>query len=123
MKKTPKKVTLQTLDKKIDGLGGKLETLTEIVDALARSTKQGFDNIATKQEFTEFKGDMTAFAKQTGITLFNLDSHARTTNERLNAIEKSLPPLGNLSEALKREVQQLNMRVGRLETKAGIATS
>ncbi len=121
MKKTSKKVTLQTLDEKLDVIGQNLETLTETVDGLAISTKKGFDEV--KGEMHEFKDEMTNFKKNTERTFFNLDSHARTTNERLDAIEKALPPLGSLSEALKREVLQLNVRVGRIEAKVGIKTS
>lgn len=131
MKKTSKKATLQTLDKKIDTLGQtldkkidtlgqtldkKIDTLTETVDVLARSTNHGFDAVFA------FQKDMIEFAQKTSLTLFNLDSHARTTNERLDAIEKALPPLGNLSEALKREVLQLNVRVGKIEARVGIKT-
>src|SRR3989338_6689424 len=102
MKKTPKKATLQTLDKKIDGL-------VETVDVLARSTKEGFDRMDT------FHVEMTDFKKSTELTLFKIDSKLQTADGRLDAIEKALPPLGNLSEALKREVLQLNARVGRVE--------
>ena len=127
MRKTPTKVTFQTLDKKIDGLGqtmgtlgDKLETLTDIVDVLARSTKQGFDSITTKQEFTEFKEDMTAFAKQTGITLFNLDSHARTANERLNAIEKALGPLVQASSFYQNTLREHERRLSLIERAVGL---
>ena len=130
MKKTPKKVTLQTLNKRFDSLGQKVDTLVTTVDNLAIATNRGFENTVSKTEFkdfkkemTDFKEDMTDFAKKAEVTLFSLDSHARTTNERLGAIEKALPPLGNLSEAIKREVLQLNVRVGRIETKVGIKTS
>lgn len=115
---------MQTLGKKIDGIADIVGTLSNTVDSLARSTKEGFDRMDTfHTEMTDFKEDMTDFAKKTSITLFNLDSRARMTNERLDTIEKSLPPLVVLSEALKREVLQLNTRVGRLETKVGMKTS
>ena len=107
----------QTLDKKIDTLGQtldkKIDTLVTIVDGLAVSTKKGFDEV--KGEVREFKEDMTDFSKKTGLTLFALDSHARTTNERLGVIEKSLLPLEHLSQALKVEVQNLNLRVRKVE--------
>ena len=128
MKKTPKQVTIQTLDKKIDGIAstfGALTStvgeLTDTVDSLARSTKEGFDNIATKQEFVAFKEDMTDFAKKTGVTLFNLDSHARTTNERLDAIEKTLEPLMLASGAMQREFREHERRILHIERKVGLA--
>src|SRR3989338_4928961 len=149
MKKTPKKVTLQTLDKKIDGitntvgaltgtvgelkgtvgaltgtvgelkgtvgaLTGTVGELTDTVDSLARSTKEGFDRMDS------FHTDMTEFAKKNSLTLFNIDSKLQTVDQRLDTMEKSLPSLGTLSDALKREVLQLNIRVGKIETRVGI---
>ena len=88
MKKTPKKVTLQTLDKKIDGWGEsldkKMDGVAVLVEALAVSTNKEFDTV--KGDLHEFKDEMTDFKKKTELTLFNLDSHARTSNERLDAI-------------------------------------
>src|SRR3989344_9497443 len=141
MKKTAKKVTLQTLDKKIDTLGQtfdkkidtlgqtfdkkidtlgqtfdkKLNALTDVVDALARSTKQGFDAAQ------EFQKDMTEFANKTGVTLFNLDSHARTTNERLDSIEKTLGPIVHLPGVVQRELREHDRRLSLIEKKIGIA--
>ena len=138
MKKTPKKVTLQTLDKKIDGitntvgaltgtvgelkgtvgaLTGTVGELTDTVDSLARSTKEGFDRMDS------FHTDMTEFAKKNSLTLFNIDSKLQTVDQRLDTMEKSLPSLGTLSDALKREVLQLNIRVGKIETRVGIKIS
>ncbi len=83
MKRTTKKVTLQTLDKKIDVLGQTLDKkidvlgqtldkkigdLTETVDGLARSTKHGFDAAI------DFQKEMTEFAQKTALTLFAVDS-------------------------------------------------
>lgn len=132
MKKTPKKVTLQTLDKKIDGWGQsldtKIDTLTLTVDGLAISTNKGFDEVKAgarefKKEMTEFKEDMTDFSKKTGVTLFNLDSHARTTNERLDAIEKTLEPLMFASGAMQRELREHDRRLSHVERKVGVVNN
>ncbi len=113
MKKTPKQATLQTLDKKID-------TLITTVDNLAIATKRGFDNTVSKTEFTEFKSEMTEFKKNTERTLFNLDSHARTANERLDAIEKTLEPLIFVSGAMQRELREHERRISHVERKVGV---
>lgn len=113
MKKTHKKVTIQTLDKKID-------TLITTVDVLAISTKKGFDNTVSKKEFTEFKEEMTEFAQKTGVALFNLDSHARTTNERLDEVEKTLEPLMLVSGILQKELREHARRLSRVERKVGV---
>lgn len=122
MKKTAKKVTLQTLDKRFDTLGQKVDTLgenigtlTETVDGLARSTKEGFDRMDM------FHDEMTEFVKKTGITLFNLDSHARTTNGRLDAIEKALGPLVQASSFYQSTLREHERRIMLLERKAGFA--
>ena len=131
MKKTLKKTTLQMLDKKIDTLGQtldkKIDALVTTVDSLAIATKRGFDNTVSKTEFTEFKEemldfkrDMTDFKKKAEMTFFNLDSHARTTNERLDAIEKILGPLVQISSFMQKEIRELNSRVIKLEHHAGI---
>ena len=87
MKKTPKKVTIQTLDKKIDGIAstfGALTStvgeLTDTVDSLARSTKEGFDRMDS------FHTDMTEFAKKNSLTLFNIDSKLQTVYQRFYTI-------------------------------------
>ena len=126
MKKTAKKVTLQTLDKKIDTLGQaldkkidtfdeKINALTDVVDTLARSTKQGFEAAH------EFQKDMAEFAQKTSVTLFNLDSHARTANERLDAIEKTMGPIVHLPSVMQREFRDYDRRLSLVEKKIGIA--
>ena len=116
MKKTSKKVTLQTLDKKIDGITKTVGTLSDTVDSLARSTKVGFDHVDTfHTEMTDFNTDMTEFAKKTGMTLFNLDSHARETNRRLDALEKAGGPLTLAVQTMQQEIRTLNQRVDVLE--------
>lgn len=118
MKKTSKKVTLQTLDKKIDTLGQtfdkKIDVLTEIVDGLARSTKQGFDAAFA------FQKDMTEFAHKTALTLFNIDSKLQTVDQRLDAIEKTLGPLVQVSSVMQKEIRELNARVTKLEHNANL---
>ncbi|MEK7169700.1 MAG: hypothetical protein AAB767_00240 [Patescibacteria group bacterium] len=133
MKRTPKKITLQTLDtkigvlgqsldKKIDGWGQSLDKkiggLTDTVDALARSTNAGF--LEVKKDVREFKTEMTEFVQKTSLTLFNLDSHARTANERLDAIEKTLEPLMFASGATQRELREHERRLSHIERKVGV---
>ena len=112
------KVTLVTVSKKIDDLA--VSTAKSIED-LAIITKKGFDNTVSKEEFTEFKTEMTEFKKGTETTLFNLDGHAKKTNERLDAIEKAMGPLVQVSGFMQKEIRELNMRVNRLEHKVGIS--
>lgn len=135
MKKTPKQATLQTLDKKIDGLGVSLDkkingitnavgtlsstvgTLSDTVDSLARSTKEGFDKAEAFQE------EMTEFAKKTALTLFNVDSKLQTVDQRLDAMERTLGPLVHVSNAVQRELREHNARIERIEHKIGLTTN
>lgn len=123
MKKTIKKATLQTLDKKIDGLGAsldkKIDTLITTVDGLAVSTKKGFDEV--KADIAEFKSEVSEFKGKTEMTLFSLDSSARTTNMRLDAIEKTLGPLIHLPGAVQREFREHDRRLSIIEKKIGIS--
>lgn len=125
MKKTFKKVTLQTLDKKIDVLGASLDkkidgitnavgALSDTVDSLARSTKEGFDKADA------FQDEMTEFAKKTPLTLFNMDSKLQTVDQRLDAIEKTLGPLVQVSSALQRELREHERRLSLIERKVGL---
>ncbi|HCB35216.1 MAG: hypothetical protein A2W52_03695 [Candidatus Taylorbacteria bacterium RIFCSPHIGHO2_02_49_25] len=121
MKKTSKKATFQTLDKKIDGIAstvgkfaGGVGKLTGTVDSLARSTKEGFDRMDA------FHNEMTEFAHKTSLTLFNIDGKLQTVDQRLDAIEKTLGPLVQVSSFMQKEIRELNTRVTRLEHNAGI---
>lgn len=122
MKKVAKKVTMQTLDKKIDGvanavgtLSDTVGTLSDTVDSLARSTKEGFDRMDT------FHDEMNDFVKKTGVTLFSLDSHARTANERLDAIEKVLGPLIQTSSFYQSTLREHERRLSLIEREVGLA--
>lgn len=121
-KKLNKKVTLNTINNKIDTLTGAVggltttvNDLTATVDNLAIATKRGFDNAVLKDEFSEFKNEMTDFKKKTGLTLFNLDSHAQETNRRLNNLEKTGGPLTMAVQTIQQETRSLNQRVNLLE--------
>ncbi len=128
LKRRTEKVTLASIAQSIEGLATKAELkrlatkadLERSVEKLAVITARGFENTVSKTVFTEFKDDMTEFAKKTGVTLFNLDSHARTTNERLDAIEKILGPLVQVSSVMQKEIRDLNLRVTKLEHHAGM---
>jgi hypothetical protein len=58
----------------------------------------------------EFKEEMTVFKKETTTTLFNLDTHARETNHRLDKIEEVLPPLVTMSKTMEGEIHSINLR-------------
>lgn len=131
-KKTQKKITLNTLAESINSFGAKTDfsfkQVNESIDSLARITKAGFDNTVSKTEFNEFKtemydfrDDMLEFEKKTNTTLLNLDGHAQETNNRLDAIEKTLGPLVQVSGLMQKEIRSLNIRVERLEKQAGLA--
>ncbi len=112
-KKTDKKVTLNTVDKKID-------TLITTVDNLAIATKRGFDNTVSKEEFGEFKDEMTEFKQKTELTLFNIDSKMQTVDQRLDGIEKTLGPLVHVSNALQNELREHAHRLSIIEHKVGL---
>ena len=128
MKQKAEKATLASISKSIEGLATKAELkrlatkadFERSIEKLAVITARGFENTVSKTEFTEFKNEMTDFAKKTGVTLFSLDSHARTTNERLDAIEKILGPLVQVSSVMQKEIRDLNLRVTKLEHREGI---
>ncbi|GEM_PF-2713582 len=109
------KGTVGKLTGTVDTLKDTVGTLTGTVDSLARSTKEGFDRMDA------FHTDMAEFAQKTSLTLFNLDSHARTTNERLDAIEKTLEPLMLVSGAMQREFREHERRILHIERKVGLA--
>ena len=137
-KKTQKKITLNTLVESINSLAAKTDVsfkdvqgsfkeVNESIESLARITKAGFDNTVSKTEFNEFKTEMydfrdhmLGFEKKTDITLLNLDNHAQETNKRLDAIEKTLGPLVQVSGLMQKEIRNLNVRVERLEKQAGL---
>lgn len=108
-----KKVTLNTVNKKID-------TLITTVDSLATATKRGFDNTVSKEEFGEFKEEMTDFKQKTESALFNIDSKLQTVDQRLDAIEKTLGPLVHVSDALQRELREHERRISLVEHKVGL---
>lgn len=98
------------------------------LDDLAIMIKNGFDNTVAKEEFKEFKTEMYdfrdhffEFEKKTNTTLLNLDTHAEETNKRLEAIEKILGPLLQVSGLMQKEIRSLNVRVERLEKQAALA--
>lgn len=68
----------------------------ESIDSLVISVKHGFE------EMYEFRDEMYGFKNKTETTLFSLDSHARQTNERLDAIEKTLGPLVQVSSFMQK---------------------
>ena len=90
-----------------------LENVAESVDNLAVITKRGFDNV--HGELKEFKDEMHDFKNKTDATLFTLSSKANETNDRLDAIEKTLGPLVHVSSIMQKEIRSLNTRVDRLE--------
>ena len=94
------------------------------IDDLAVMVQNGFadmsEKMVTKIEFNEFKADMFGFRNKTDMTLFNLDNHAQETNKRLDAIEKALGPLVQVSSFMQNEIRSLNGRVSSLERKVGI---
>ena len=97
-----------------------LENVAESIDTLAVITKKGFDDVHSelkefKDEMYEFKNEMHEFKDKTEKSLFDLNSHANETNERLNAIEKTLGPLVLVSSVVQKEIRSLNIRVLRLE--------
>jgi|SRR3989338_452669 len=117
MKKTINKATLQTLDKKIDGLTDTVGTLTDTVDSLARSTKEGFGRMDA------FHTEMTEFAQKTALTLFNMDSKLQTVDQRLDAIEKALGPIVHASSFYQSALREHERRIALLERKAGFSKS
>ncbi|OHA18371.1 MAG: hypothetical protein A2836_03235 [Candidatus Taylorbacteria bacterium RIFCSPHIGHO2_01_FULL_45_63] len=122
MKKVSKKVTLASISKSIEQLATKND-----LEKLGVITAHGFDTTVAetkftefKDEFTEFKDDMTEFAQKTALTLFNMDSKLQTVDQRLDAIEKTLGPLVQVSSVMQKEIRDLNSRVTKLEHHAGI---
>ena len=127
------KATLSSIAKSIEGLATKNDVaksieglatkkdIIEAIDELAIITKRGFDTTVSKAEFTEFREDMTDFKKKTDLTLFNLDSHARTTNTRLDSIEKAIGPLVHLPGVVQRELREHDRRISLIERKVGIS--
>lgn len=98
-----------------------LSTIAESIDILAVSTKKGFDEVFKfRDEMYEFIDEMTEFKKKTETTLFNIDSKLETVDKRLDKIEKVLEPLMLTSTLMTREIRGLDIRVARLEQKAGI---
>lgn len=98
-----------------------LNSISKSIDDLAIITERGFNRTVSKEEFTEFKGEMTDFKKNTERTLFNLDSHARTTNERLDAIEKVLGPLVQTSSFYQSTLREHERRLSLIEREVGLA--
>ena len=97
-----------------------LENVAESVDNLAVITKRGFDNVhgelkEFKDEMHDFKDEMHDFKNKTDATLFTLSSKANETNDRLEAIEKTLGPLVHVFSVVQKEIRSLNTRVDRLE--------
>ena len=118
--KSNKKVTLENVAIKVDKVADNVDKLTYNLDALAVTTKRGFDNVhgelkEFKDEMHEFKDEMHEFKNKTEESLFNLNSHANQTNDRLDAIEKTLGPLVHVSSIMQKEIRSLNTRVDRLE--------
>lgn len=112
--KLNKKVTLNTVD-------GKIDTLIATVDNFAMATKRGFDNTVSKEKFIEFKEEMVDFKQKTELTLYKMDNKLQTVDERLDAIEKSLGPLVHVSDALQREFREHERRISLIERKVGLA--
>lgn len=98
-----------------------LSTIAESIDTLAVATKNGFDEVFKFRDgMYEFVDEMTDFKKKTEATLFNIDSKLETVDKRLDKIEKIIEPLMLASTLMTREIRGLDMRVARLEQKAGI---
>jgi predicted nuclease with TOPRIM domain len=95
-----KKATFASIEKSIDGL--------------AVIAKKGFD------ETNEKLDDLVEFKKNAELTLYNMDRKLHTVDQRLDAIEKTLGPLVHVSGFMQKEIRNLNVRISRLEHKAGI---
>ena len=102
-------------------IGDLKKTTTKSISDLAIFTKRGFDQTVSLETFNDFTHDMLAFKKHTETTLFNLDGHARTTNERLDAIEKALGPLVQTTSFYQQTLREHERRIAFLERKTGLA--
>jgi hypothetical protein len=107
-----------------------IKDLFKAVDFLAVITKKGFDNSVAKEDFKafkekiyDFKDEMTSFKKVGGITLFSIDGKLEMVDKRLKKIEDTLGPLVQISGAMQTEIRSLNLRVSKLEHKAGFIKS
>lgn len=69
--KTKDAVTLNSLDKKVDYLGKKIEDLTVTVESLATATAKGFANTATKQELKDLESRMENKFEKLGTEVNN----------------------------------------------------
>ncbi|HEY4516057.1 MAG TPA: hypothetical protein VJH67_02625 [Candidatus Paceibacterota bacterium] len=108
-----KKKAVKTKEPTLREILGSINDVSDTVDSLAISAKNGFDNMVSKTEFGDFKDEINT-------TLFNIDNKLRTVDQRLEAIEKILGPLMRVSSLMQNEIRNLNSRVARLEHKAGI---
>lgn len=78
-------VTLETISKSI-------EDLTDVVIKFVPYVERRFDGLEKeltdfKEEMYDFKGHVLRFEEETKGTLYEIDRHARVTNERLTGIE------------------------------------
>ena len=62
-----------------------LSTIANSIDVLASATKKGFDEVNGKLD--SFKDEMYEFKKETGATLFNINSKLETVDKRLDKWE------------------------------------
>jgi len=129
-----KEKTINDLFKIVEKNSSSMESLVKTVDHLAAITKKGFDNTVDKDDFNDLrshmyefkdemydlKDDMTSFKNATKIALYSMDSKIESIDKRLDAIDKTLGPLVQISSAMQTEIRSLNLRVGKLEHKAGL---
>lgn len=88
------------------------------LDTLAQMVQRGFAEQSA--QVRSFQSEFEDFRRKTDKTLFELQSEALTTNERLDRIEKVLVPLMHLADALKLNSRDHETRITRLEHQAGI---
>ena len=97
------------------------------IEDLAVITKRGFDHMATKDDirYMATKDDIRHMATKDDVR--RLEDIIKLTNERISGVEDdvhdikvAMGPLVRVIAAMDAEMKNLNLRVGRLERKAGL---
>ena len=107
-------ITLETISRSI-------EDLTEIIVRFVPYVEKRFDGIA--EEFIEIKGDIGGLKgemREVKGVLYELDRHARITNERLTGVEDRLETVETKLDIVVFEVRDHDRRIVTLEQTARV---
>ena len=100
-----------------------IDDVFEAIEQLAITTKKGFDGVDERfNTIDERFNDVDVRFNIIEKNLFAIDSKIESIDKRLESIEQTLGPLVQVSGAMQHEIRELNLRVSKLEHKAGLTT-